>query len=300
MSSQSPTDRDRYVDLLVDDLTSGVASDERSELERLEALFDGADRLDIERSVAAATLGLLGSEVSTEEVPSHELLSKLRLAADGFEASPTTAVGAPKLKLAGTPAERDADRRESAQLSTVPAWALGGWVAAAACLVIALVVTNAQQPAVSANPADRVAVLEGEAGIVRAGWAGLDGVGLAEIPHALDRGVRGEVLWAEDRDEGVMKISGIAANDPGEYQYQLWIFDSTRREGDYEGAEGLLSQYPIDGGVFDIASEDGEIVVPIEAKIGVGKAALFAVTREKPGGVVVSDRDIVFVASVAG
>ena len=67
-------------------------------------------------------------------------------------------------------------------------------------------------------------------------------------------------------------------NDPSQEQYQLWIIDPER------DAE------PIDGGVFDVASS-GEVVVPIQAKLKVLKPAAFAITIEKPGGVVVSTQE---------
>ena len=56
-------------------------------------------------------------------------------------------------------------------------------------------------------------------------------------------------------------------------------------------------RYPVDGGVFDIPVEGMEVLVPIRAAVQVERAMLFAVTVERPGGVVVSDRDrIVLVA----
>jgi anti-sigma-K factor RskA len=62
-------------------------------------------------------------------------------------------------------------------------------------------------------------------------------------------------------------------------EYQIWIFDGTRDQ-----------RYPVDGGVFDVPAGNDEIVIPIKAALGVSKAAAFAVTVEKPGGVVVSSR----------
>jgi anti-sigma-K factor RskA len=76
-----------------------------------------------------------------------------------------------------------------------------------------------------------------------------------------------------------MRIRGLAANDPTVEQYQLWIFDAERN-----------ADHPIDGGVFDVAA-DGEVVVPMDPRLPVGRATLFAVTVEKPGGVVVSSRE---------
>ena len=68
-----------------------------------------------------------------------------------------------------------------------------------------------------------------------------------------------------------------APNDPSQSQYQLWIFDGTREK------------HPVDGGVFDV-NEAGEVVIPIDPKLPVGQPTLFAITVERPGGVVVSDQ----------
>jgi hypothetical protein len=46
----------------------------------------------------------------------------------------------------------------------------------------------------------------------------------------------------------------------------------------------------VDGGVFDVTTE-GEVLVSIHPKLKVQEAFLFAVTIEKPGGVVVSSRE---------
>ena len=83
-----------------------------------------------------------------------------------------------------------------------------------------------------------------------------------------------------------MRFAGLAANDPADSQYQLWIFDAERDE-----------RHPVDGGVFDIPRDGGETIVPIRAKLPVGQPALFAVTVERPGGVVVSDRQRIAVVA---
>jgi hypothetical protein len=56
----------------------------------------------------------------------------------------------------------------------------------------------------------------------------------------------------------------------------------------------------VDGGVFDVDRETGDVVVPITARLKVVEPTLFAVTIEKPGGVVVSKRErIVVTAAIA-
>ena len=89
----------------------------------------------------------------------------------------------------------------------------------------------------------------------------------------------GEVLWDQERQVGVMRFVGFQPNDPRISQYQLWIFDESQ-------------EYPIDGGVFDI-STDGETFVPIHAKLMAKRPKAFAVTVERPDGVVVSKKELV-------
>lgn len=92
----------------------------------------------------------------------------------------------------------------------------------------------------------------------------------------------GDVVWSQSRQQGYMRFRGLAANDPDIEQYQLWIFDAERD-----------AAHPVDGGVFDVAITDatGEVCVPIDARLPIGKPTLFAITVEKPGGVVVSTRE---------
>ena len=100
-----------------------------------------------------------------------------------------------------------------------------------------------------------------------------------------------------------MTIGGLEVNDPSEFQYQLWIFDATRPLGELPQFAGpfndLLTQRPIDGGVFDI-TQSGEVVIPINAKLMVQQGVAFAVTVERPGGVVVSDRSRVPLLAIPG
>jgi anti-sigma-K factor RskA len=90
----------------------------------------------------------------------------------------------------------------------------------------------------------------------------------------LAKELRGDVLWSNALQSGYLRLSGLPLNDPRVEQYQLWIVDGDQKN-------------PIDGGVFDGAS--GELVIPIDAKLRVGTPKAFAITIEKPGGVVVSD-----------
>lgn len=101
-------------------------------------------------------------------------------------------------------------------------------------------------------------------------------------------GAGGDVVWSNQRQRGFMRFAGLTPNDPTESQYQLWIFDAAQDE-----------RFPVDGGVFDVGP-GGETVIAIDPKIRVVDPTLFAVTVEKPGGVVVSSRErIVLVATLS-
>ena len=88
-----------------------------------------------------------------------------------------------------------------------------------------------------------------------------------------------DVVWSPERQQGFMRFRGLTVNETTRQQYQLWIFDKNQDE-----------KTPVDGGVFDISS-NGEVVIPIQAKLRVADVYLFAVTIEKPGVVVVSTRE---------
>ncbi len=93
-------------------------------------------------------------------------------------------------------------------------------------------------------------------------------------------GVRGDVVWDPKSQTGFLRFVGLPRNNPLTEEYQLWIFDGHREQ-----------PYPVDGGVFDVTSSHGEeVVIPIHSKLYVDFATTFAVTVERPGGVVVSDR----------
>lgn len=131
----------------------------------------------------------------------------------------------------------------------------------------------------SAEPRDpaiaRAALLEGKTRAVPVPWT------LTQDPAA--QGVTGDVVWSPENQQGFLRFQNLPGNDPKVFQYQLWIFDGTRDE-----------RFPIDGGVFDVPAS-GEVVIPITAKLPVREATIFAVTIEKPGGVVVSSRERIVV-----
>ena len=172
------------------------------------------------------------------------------------------------------------------------------WIVAAASVMIAAVSIFMLRPTQTQIPldlnTDRLALIDDTPPdqLIQWDWISTD-------DEAVVGEVIGDVVWCDALNKGYMRISGLAVNDPSLKQYQLWIFDATNPTGDLpQFGEGLLSQRPIDGGVFNIDT-DGEIIIEINAKLLVEQAAAFAITVEPPGGVVVSDRSRVPLLALA-
>ena len=157
-------------------------------------------------------------------------------------------------------ARREFDRQRADRRSS-PVAAAAGWLLAATLAAAWLLSLTTSDAPVGGFDRERAVAIE---------WTP------TEDPAAA--GASGVVLWDADAQAGEMRFAGLAANDPSESQYQLWIFDAARDE-----------RYPVDGGVFDVRA-GGTTVVPIRPSVPVSEATLFAVTIERPGGVVVSDR----------
>ncbi|HVN99473.1 MAG TPA: anti-sigma factor [Steroidobacteraceae bacterium] len=259
--SQSFLDDDRLVDLLIQQATTGLADDERAELERLLAQHPQADADSIERAVVALTLA---APAPREPLP-PALRARLVEQHAALVGNPAANV-VPLRPRATTDAAAPPPRRSPGGL---------GWWAAAAAIVLAVLgwYPRLQSPAPVADAAQqRAQLLAAAPQALR--WtfsSGGDATGTA---------ASGDVVWDAATQRGYMRLRNLAANDARQAQYQLWIFDAARD-----------ARYPVDGGVFDIPAGQAEVVIPITARLHVDKPALFAVTVERPGGVVVSSRE---------
>src|SRR5262249_16771815 len=133
-----------------------------------------------------------------------------------------------------------------------PVWA--GWLAAAACLTLAVAGWWPRLAPAPTLAQQRDRVLAAARDTVRAPWAA--------GPDPAGQGVSGEVDWSPAQNRGFVTFRNLARNDPSAAQYQLWVFDAGRPQ-------------PVDGGVFDVTAT-GEVVIPLNAKLPVSKAAQFA------------------------
>jgi hypothetical protein len=232
---------------------------------------------DIDLAAAAAMNAFAGDEGSASDAPvPEEVKAKLHADADRFFAAPDRGAVA---ELEAARARRAAKLPESAPAGILRS-SRAGWMVAAMLAVV--VVTFALRPGVesgTSDPAAARAALIAEAGTSMIEW------NTSEIP-AYNR-VTGDVVWNDARQEGYLRLTGMPANDPSFAQYQLWIVDPERDAN------------PVDGGVFNVPPGTSEIIIPIDAKLAVADPAAFAITREQPGGVVVSDGPLLLVAPKA-
>lgn len=292
MPETPPQDQpdEAMIDLLVKQVTEGLSAAEQRELDVMDSAIASEYLRDLERAAAAATLAA-GSD--GKPLPA-DLAQRIAQQADEHFAA--VSGGAPRVQSL-RPAREARPARGGA----------AGWWAAAACLVLAVFgwlrspapeapVVAVTPPLVTAPPPalppappqpspltpaeERTAMLANPIALKGA-------LGATKDPAA--KGVSGDFVWDPVAQKGFLHFVGLASNDPGVSQYQIWIFDGARDK-----------KYPVDGGVFDVPAGNDEVVIPINAALHVSKLAAFAVTVEKPGGAVVSSRQHVVVLGATG
>ena len=154
-----------------------------------------------------------------------------------------------------------------------------GWALAAA-LAIAFFVVRTDVPPGSVRALDasgaRIALVRDAPDVITLPWAPPTVAGYERVT--------GDVVWSQSRQQGYLRLANLPVNDPARTQYQLWIVDPER------------DTHPVDGGVFNV-SATGEVIIAIQAKLQIVAPRAFAITAERPGGVVVSAGPLLVVAS---
>jgi hypothetical protein len=302
MTDTRPQDQpdEAMVDLLIKQVTEGLSPAEQRALDVLDSEVASAYSRDLER--AAAAVALAGS--SSERPLPAALAERLTAQAAAYFASPNKVADLAAARTAAQTARTAAADNARTSASPVPRAGRNGaygWLAAAACLVLAIfgwqrspsppvapVAQLTPPPVIGPPPEPKPPTAAEERAALLAKSDSLKiALGATKDPGAA--GMTGDVVWDPVTQRGFLHFAGLAANDPAVHQYQIWIFDAGRDK-----------RYPVDGGVFDVPANTAEVVIPIRAALMVRKPAAFAVTVEKPGGVVVSGREHVVALGAIG
>lgn len=261
-------EKEKMLDLLCDKFVFGLSEADAKQLDNFG--YDQKEAESIEKTIAA--LGLVGLDTESE-MPAG-LYARLSAAADdhfGVETAASSGM-----------AEREIVLTSGPRFSWF-SW-LGWAAAAAACIALAIsiyspgktntIVAATPTPTPQQENADpsqqRQRLIDSSPGqVIMAEWSP------GKMPDVV---VSGDVVWNAVKQVGYIRLKGLPKNDISKETYQLWIVDGSQNP-----------KTPIDGGTFDISS-DGEVIVPINAKLKAIDPKAFAITVEKPGGVVVSEQ----------
>jgi anti-sigma-K factor RskA len=274
--------KEKMLNLLADRAVFGLNESETVEFEQLAREFPELAK-DRSFEKAAAAFAILNVE-ETEALPSHLSARILENCEKNFA-------------HALTENEPEEYQKTFALEPKRSLWNSLGWlVAAVACLALLVNIwltrvapqkdlggvtpTPTVSPVAPSLAEQREALMRANAEMIKADWA--------EADPKKPMGITGDVVWSSKEQKGFLRLRNLPVNDKSKETYQLWIFDVDQDE-----------KTPVDGGVFDV-SENGEVIIPIDAKLKVGKPKMFAITGEKPGGVVVSKREhLMTIAKVA-
>ncbi len=285
--------------LLADRAIQGLSEEEMLKFTTGQGEFWNSEDLSLE--LAATALFLSDLEID-EPLPAH-LETKILTSAQEFIAKPeetekpdnvVSINTKTKLSLVpkNEPSPENIEEHKPAAVVEFPAsrirrrafsdnvmtWA--GWAAAAACLILAFVILNypkkptetvnvePPKPKVLTVAEQREELLKNSSDALKVDWT--------EPNPKAAKGIAGDVVWSNSQQKGFLHLHGIPRNDVARETYQLWIGDANQDP-----------KTPTDGGIFDVTQE-GDVFIPINAKLKIGKPTFFAVTKEKPGGVVVS------------
>ena len=269
---------ERLTDLLAEEAVHGLDQNSAREVEDLMGSGVGLARDEFMTVASLMQVGFLHQDAGRQERMPDELREKLaHQARHFFEQGPASNDPAPVSRI---DTAREARAEKVAARSKWLSADRAGWYLAAALALAFVVVRSGPETAGPQAPATNLRAVLAEPDVIVTPWA----------RSAAAEGyedVTGDVVWSNEAQSGYMRLSGLVANNPDAAQYQLWIVDPERDDK------------PVDGGVFDVPAGASEVVIPIDPKLKIKTPAAFAITLEKPGGVVVSGGPLLVVAPVA-
>ncbi|MFN0011865.1 MAG: anti-sigma factor domain-containing protein [Phycisphaerales bacterium] len=292
----------RFDELLIERAVAGLSPADQTELDLLASSLGRSD--DDAFDHAAAALDLAFAAQQPQPVMPAELHERLLLKGQAWARAQREAAGTgtssdtfersiPGILRLVEPKHGDGHEFGRVRVMrrvwrSAPVW--GGWLAAAACLLVAVNLWSAQrQPSQSFTARRDVQQMDSSLAslVARSPVALMDrflnsardfvSVPVAGTRPEQNTDVEAEVIWSPSQQTGFLKVSGLPANDTARTRYQIWVVDGSRTD-----------PQPVDAGLFDIPLSGGKYVVPINARLPVGHPTAFAVTVESPVGTVVS------------
>ena len=273
--------KDRLLELLADQTIFGLSADEIVELEKLQKQFPDWEN-DFSLELTAAAIGLSNLEVK-DDLPAN-LRERIFANADDFF-SQTNQSQEPVNFTAQTQNEATTESlinvtQFEPHRSSIWQW-LGWAVAAAACIALALNLwstrpqneTAQSQTGGQQTPTPKLSAAEERASLLA---VTIDTIKIPLADAKNPEKILGEMVWSNSLQKGYARFTNLPANDIAKETYQLWIVDEAQDQ-----------KTPISGGVFNV-STTGETTISIDPQLIVKKPIMIAVSKEKPGGVVVS------------
>lgn len=270
----------RMLELFSDQTIFGLDGAELAELAKLERDFpelqDDAAELAHSLEFSAMAISLANLDMS-EPLPTN-LRAKILADSEKYFAPGKETVSLIEPQIASEEYQKTFEFEPKRSILSWLGWA----VAAAACIALAVNIwTTRLQPTEIAKNPETVQTPTPELTTTQKREQLLASADKIQLPLAQPKPdanvITGDVVWNNTKQEGYVRFQGLPVNDATKESYQLWIVD-----------ENQNPKTPVDGGVFNV-NEKGEVIIPIKATLKIGKPLMFAITKEKPGGVMVSD-----------
>jgi len=279
MTNSEKNGVDRLLEILADEATFGLGAEQDDLLKAIPNDLSQQQRDEMMNIAGLTQLSFLKLDADAcQDMPEHvrdKILTKADefFAKQGANENSSKVVNMDEFRPANENFEKPAPRRN------ITTWI--GWSIAAGLLITLLVnrpdFGEVAAPRTTTISQQRVDIVENAPDAIQLPWRTTE-----DFPG---ENIVGDVVWSNSQQQGFLRLAGLPANDPAISQYQLWIIDPSRDSN------------PVDGGVFDVPSRAGETIIRIDAKLRISSPAAFAVTREQPGGVVVSAGPLLIVAA---